>query len=95
MSLTLQKRYAIALLSLGFVEQKPTARYRVFRGYHASLNGATPIERSYYLGKSGALRWSGTHRVGDCRPCSSKTAERLLNLPAVPNKETKGFLIRE
>ena len=95
MSLTLQTRYAIALTSLGFIEQKPTIRYRVFRGHHASLNGATPIERNYYLGKSGALRWSGEHKVTTSIPCLPRTSERLLSLPAVPNKETRDFLIRE
>jgi hypothetical protein len=75
---TLQTKFADALKSLGFIEQKRTVRYRVFRGHHTYLNGGTQIDRSYYLGKSGALRWSGVHKVTDCRPCASKTLEKLL-----------------
>jgi hypothetical protein len=84
MAKILQTRYAAALLALGFAEQKPTAHFRVFRGYSAALNGATPIDRSYYLGKSGALRWSDKHKVTQARPCSPKTGERLLALMPEP-----------
>ena len=80
MAKTLQQRYALALSTLGFVEQKPTARYRVFKGYNTAFNGVTPIIRWYYLGKSGAFRWSSTGQVGDARACSSRTSDKLLSL---------------
>lgn len=83
-TITLQERFATGLRALGFAEGKSTAHYRVF-----AKDGAP----TYYLGKSGALRRSRTHRVGDAHVAHAKVRDLILT--GVPTHVHRGTFYRD
>lgn len=80
--LPLQDRFAAGLC---YEESKPTTHYRVFK---------KPGQTTFYLGKSGALRYSGTHKVTQAFAAGPWMREQLLNQPGVPTHTHHGKLYR-
>lgn len=84
-TIPLRERFATGLRAMGYEEAPATTHYRVFK-----KDG----EPTFYLGRSGALRYSRTHRVTDTVVADPWVRERILGQDAVPTHEHYGKLYR-
>jgi len=71
--MTIQSQLIDGLITLGWIEGRPTTHYRAFS--HATQRG------TMYVGRSGALRFSITNKVTHCQPVGPKYREKVLAAP--------------
>jgi len=69
--MTRQVAYAAGLVAIGYVEQAPSTRYRVFY-----KEGGSPAW--VWLGKSGAVRINSIKRIDGSIPASERTKKAIL-----------------
>jgi hypothetical protein len=73
MTTTIQQKLVDGLLAQGWVEGRQTAHYRTFT--HPTQPG------TMFVGRSGALRYANSGKVGDCRVVGTRYREKLLAAP--------------
>jgi len=71
--MTIQSQLIDGLLTQGWTEAKPTAHYRTFT--HPTQRG------TMFVGRSGALRFAISGKVGDCQVVGTRYREKLLAAP--------------